>query len=247
MQQYCEIATPKGMLRGFFHHPMKEHFPVLIIFHGFTGCNTGTKFSYVQLARLLEAKGIGTIRMDFLGTGESDLNFNQMTFDDELSCARVILEEVLKMPSTTEVYLLGHSMGGAIASEIAKLYPDKIAKMVLWAPAFNLPTAVEYLKGIVPEADFYDHGGFEISNDFVKDIMARDFYKDLSLYQHPLMIIHGKADTTVPFKISQTYLKGFHEGTIFHPIDNANHDFDERHQIKEVISLTYHFLSEKQA
>lgn len=88
MQQYCEIATPKGVMRGFFHVPHRKEFPVLLIFHGFTGQCTGTKFSYVSLSRLLEAQGVGTLRMDFLGSGESDLTFKEMTFDDELSCAR---------------------------------------------------------------------------------------------------------------------------------------------------------------
>ncbi|MFR7591652.1 MAG: alpha/beta hydrolase [Longibaculum sp.] len=244
MQQYCEIPTKKGIMRGFFHVPQQKEFPVCIIFHGFTGCNTGTKFSYVQLSRLLEAQGIGTIRMDFLGSGESDLNFKDMTFDDELSCARIILEEVKKMPSTTEIYVLGHSMGGAIASELAKLYPQDIQKLCLWAPAFNLPEAIEYLKGNVEEADFYDHNGFEISQVFVDDITSRNFYKDLDIYRNELMIIHGTLDTTVPFAISKKYLQGFINPT-FYPIEKASHNYDQVEHIQEVIQLSYQFLVDK--
>ena len=70
MQHYCEIPTFKGTMRGFFHKPNVDKHPVCIIFHGFTGQKTGTKFSYVQLARMLEAKGIATFRFDFLGSGE---------------------------------------------------------------------------------------------------------------------------------------------------------------------------------
>ena len=69
MQHYCEIPTPKGTMRGFFHKPDLDRHPVCIIFHGFTGQKTGTKFCYVQLARMLEAKGIATFRFDFLGSG----------------------------------------------------------------------------------------------------------------------------------------------------------------------------------
>lgn len=242
MQQYCEMATPKGVMRGFFHVPHLKEFPVCIIFHGFTGCNTGTKFSYTQLARLLETQGIGTIRMDFLGSGESDLTFKDMTFDDELSCARIILEEVKKMPSATEIYLLGHSMGGAIASELAKLYPHDIQKMCLWAPAFNLPQAIHYLKGNVEQAETYDHNGFEISNEFVEDIIARDFYKDLDIYKNQLMIIHGTKDTTVPYEISQQYLKKF-SNPCFYPIEGATHNYDSLPHIQQVIKLTYRFFT----
>ena len=166
MQHYCEIPTPKGTIEDFFHKPDLDRHPVCIIFHGFTGQKTGTKFCYVQLARMLEAKGIATFRFDFLGSGESDLNFKDMTFKDELACARVILEEALKMENCTEIYVLGHSMGGAVASELAKLYPQVISKLVLWAPAFNLPAALDYLTGKVEPSSngLYDHGGYEISD-----------------------------------------------------------------------------------
>ena len=49
MQEYYEIKTKQGVMRGFFHKPDGNQYPVCIIFHGFTGQNTGTKFSYVQV------------------------------------------------------------------------------------------------------------------------------------------------------------------------------------------------------
>lgn len=52
MQEYYEIKTKQGVMRGFFHKPDGNQYPVCIIFHGFTGQNTGTKFSYVQLSRI---------------------------------------------------------------------------------------------------------------------------------------------------------------------------------------------------
>ena len=241
MQHYCEIPTPKGTLRGFFHKPNQDKHPVCLIFHGFTGQKTGTKFSYVQLSRMLEAKGIASFRFDFLGSGESDGNFVDMTFQDELSCARVILEECLKMENCTEIYVLGHSMGGAIASELAKLYPDVIKKMVLWAPAFNLPDALHYLTGQVERAKTYDHGGYEISDDFVEDILKRDFYQELDTYQNDLLVIHGTKDTTVPYEISNKYMKLFHKGTRFISIEDGNHNFDKLSDIKQVLKLTLEF------
>lgn len=241
MQKYYEISTDKGIMRGFFHQPELEKYPVCIVFHGFTGCNTGTKFSYVQLARRLEKQGIGTIRMDFLGSGESDLSFRDMTFEDELSCAKLILNTVRQLPSTTQIYVLGHSMGGVIASELAKAYPQDIQKLCLWAPAFHLPQAVDYLIGQSQEAQFYDHNGFEISHEFVKDITSRDFYQDLDIYQNDLLILHGTKDMTVPFDISKQYLKGFKKAK-FIPIVGASHNYDQLNHIQKVIQLSYEFL-----
>lgn len=243
MQKYYELKTDKGIMRGYFHVPNKDRYPVCIIFHGFTGLHTGTKFSYTTISRILEERGIGTIRLDFLGTGDSDLAFKDMTFKDELECAILILKEVQNMSGITDIYLLGHSMGGAIASEVAKLYPNVIKKMCLWAPAFNLSEDIEYLKGKVPQADYYDHSGFEISDEFVEDIISRDFYKDLDIYKNKLMIIHGTKDTTVPYKISNRYLRLFYH-PIFYPIENASHNYDNLEHINKVIELTCQFLSE---
>lgn len=242
MQKYYELKTDNGVMRGYFHVPNKDRYPVCIIFHGFTGLHTGTKFSYTTISRILEERGIGTIRLDFLGTGDSDLAFKDMTFKDELECAILILKEVQNMSGITDIYLLGHSMGGAIASEVAKLYPNVIKKMCLWAPAFNLSEDIEYLKGKVPQADYYDHSGFEISDEFVEDIISRDFYKDLDIYKNKLMIIHGTKDTTVPYKISNRYLKLFYH-PIFYPIENASHNYDNLEHINKVIELTCQFLS----
>jgi len=244
MQQYYEFHTPKGTMRGFFHKPDVSIYPVCLIFHGFTGQKTGTKFSYVQLARMLEKQNIATIRLDFLGTGESDLEFRDMTFDDELLCAQRVLEEVLQMPSTQEVYILGHSMGGAIASELAKLYPQEIKKMCLWAPAFNLPNALHYLVGkLLPNDEgIYDHNGFEISQKFVDDILQRDFYNNLNIFQNELLVIHGQADETVPYDISERYLSLFHNQCRFIPIPKGTHNFDTIQDIKKVMAATLHFL-----
>ena len=229
MQHYCEIPTPKGVMRGFFHKPNCDKHPVCLIFHGFTGQKTGTKFCYVQLSRMLEAKGIASFRFDFLGSGES---------------ARVILEEALKMENCTEVYVLGHSMGGAVASELAKLYPKEIKKLVLWAPAFNLPIALDYLTGKVEaNADgLYDHGGYEISQSFVDDILDRNFYDGLNIYTNDLLLIHGTEDTTVPFEISKIYVPKFINTAKFIPIKEANHNFDKVEQIKKVLRLSLEFL-----
>ncbi|UTY40135.1 lysophospholipase [Allocoprobacillus halotolerans] len=242
MQKYYEIETELGTMRGFFHKPDVSQFPVCIIFHGFTGQCTGTKFSYVQLSRMLEKQNIGSLRMDFLGSGQSDLPFRDMTFENELDSAIKIFQEVKNMDCVTEIYLLGHSMGGAIASEVAKRYPQDISKMCLWAPALNLPEAIEYLKGHVDETPYYDHSGFEISHAFVEDITSRDLYHDLDIYQNDLMILHGTKDATVPYDISKKYLKGFSH-PVFYPIEGATHNYDSLEHINQVIQLTYHFLT----
>ena len=166
-----------------------------------------------------------------------DMPFHMAIFDSDAA------EDVMtQFPEIEHWYLAGHSMGGAIASELAKLYPDVIKKMVLWAPAFNLPDALHYLTGQVERAKTYDHGGYEISDDFVEDILKRDFYQELDTYQNDLLVIHGTKDTTVPYEISNKYMKLFHKGTKFISIEDGNHNFDKLSDIKQVLKLTLDFF-----
>ncbi len=244
MQQHIEIETPRGIMRGYFHRPNKDSFPVCIIFHGFTGQKTGTKFSYVQISRQLEKQGIGSLRMDFLGSGESDLGFENMTFSEELKEAIIQLEKVLEMPEVTEIYVLGHSMGGAIASEVAKRYPQIIQRLCLWAPAYSLPATLRQLQNERQSVakGIYDHGGFKISEDFVEDIISWNLYKDLGIYQNKLLVIHGTKDTTVPYAIHKKYLRSFTPDLEFLTIPDGDHNFDKLADMNTVMDATLQFL-----
>ena len=101
--------------------------------------------------------------------------------------------------------------------------------------------AIEYLKGHVKQSAYYDHGGFEISHEFVEDIASRDLYKDLSIYKNELYIIHGTEDKTVPYDISKKYLTLFHN-PVFYPVEGASHNYDTLEHIQSVILHTVQFF-----
>lgn len=56
-------------------------------------------------------------------------------------------------------------------------------------------------------------------------------------------MIHGTKDTTVPYEISNKYMKLFHKGTKFVSIEDGNHNFDKLSDIKQVLKLTLEFLN----
>ncbi|WP_285946468.1 alpha/beta hydrolase [Thomasclavelia cocleata] len=103
---------------------------------------------------------------------------------------------------------------------------------------------MDYLTGKVEaNADgLYDHGGYEISQSFVDDILDRNFYDGLNIYTNDLLLIHGTEDTTVPFEISKIYVPKFINTAKFIPIKEANHNFDKVEQIKKVLRLSLEFL-----
>ncbi len=249
MEVYCEIQTEEGILRGMLNRPTQKKYPLVIMLHGFTANRNGPRFAFVRLARLLEKQGIGSMRFDFLGSGESDCNFEDMTYMEECKQVIHILEEVKKLEDVTEIYLLGHSMGGAIAGNIAALFPDLIKKCCLWAPAFCMPAIIKYLatSGMANEVEdgIYDCKGLKLSQKFVDEILNLDLLLHLEDYKNPLMIIHGTKDETVPFESSVAYLKQYNREDIeFVKIENGSHNYEVYQEINTVLENTVRFFTE---
>ena len=69
-------------LRGIVTLPDTEgKVPFVVHLHGFAGSCSGYKSMYTHLSRALAAQGIGSARFDFYGNGESDGEFEDMSFD----------------------------------------------------------------------------------------------------------------------------------------------------------------------
>ena len=112
--------------------------------------------------------------------------------------------------------------------------------------AFNLPAALDYLTGKVEPSSngLYDHGGYEISQTFVDDILARDFYADLDTYKNELLVIHGTKMIQLYHLILVKYMfPSLINKLKFVPIEGANHNYDTVEHIKEVLKLSLDFLT----
>ena len=69
----AEIKNRKGnTLRGIVTLPGEGRYPAVLNLHGFGGNMSGYKALHVSMARELAAAGIGCVRFDFYGNGESD-------------------------------------------------------------------------------------------------------------------------------------------------------------------------------
>jgi len=90
---------------------------------------------YVNLARDLAREGVSTLRFDFRGEGDSDLDFEQCALEsrraDALRAAEVLLEHE---PQLRGCLFLGHRLGCAIAAMAAAAPGSPARGLIAWDP-----------------------------------------------------------------------------------------------------------------
>ncbi len=244
MVKAIEFENKHGfMLRGFLDLPDKAD-TIVVFLHGFTGNKTEHAMHFRNFSRVLSKNGIASMRMDYHGNGESDGDFYDFRFDWATEDGLLMIEEAKKIKGIKHVCLLGFSLGGAIASVIAR--DDLIDKLILWSPAGSM---VEHA-----ELWFNNHkklengnaysGGFELSHKFVETIQKYDMFQGTANFTKPVCICHGEKDLSVDISLSKRYNEEY-KNCEFHIIPGAGHGYDEANQRDELYKYSLDFVLKK--
>jgi uncharacterized protein len=249
--QKCVSITHNGLaLRGMEHVPEGENLPAVILCHGFTGHKLEAHRLFLQISRTLEEQGFASFRFDFIGSGESDGDFKDMTVSNELLEAEAILGYVKSHPKIDEkrVILLGFSMGGLVASLLAGKRNTEIEKLILLAPAGTMGAMVDAIKGnltFIEEENAYDIGGNLVGPAFYEDVKALNVWEQAAKYGGKVQLIHGTNDQAVPYPVSNLYIeKCYGEKATLRTIEGSDHTFNSYRWKKEVIETICKFISE---
>lgn len=214
-----EINRDGLILRGDLELPDRDEYDIVILMHGFTG-ERNTDILVAVKDMLLE-KGIASIRVDFNGHGESDGRLQDMTVLNELGDAKAILDYVRSLDHIKNIYILGHSQGGVIASMMAGYYRDLFKKVVLMAPAATLKD--DAIKGVCMDAVYDPHHipdtvnvrGDIIGGFYFRIAQTLPIYEISALYKGPVLMIHGDNDQTVDVAASQRYHEVYENSTLY--------------------------------
>jgi alpha-beta hydrolase superfamily lysophospholipase len=199
-------------------HPSR----IVVIAHGY-GEHIGR---YDHVADALVRRGAAVYGPDHLGHGRSDGDRALVTdfehiVDDVLRVVELASEEHPDLP----VVLIGHSMGGLIATRYAQRHGDDLAGLVLSGPAVGLtPALANWLAAPEPPSDPIDVAvlsrdpavGEEYTNDplvwhggwkrptleaFVRADEAIE--NGPGFGELPVFYVHGEADELVPMALAQ--------------------------------------------
>ncbi len=251
MQKAVEIKNNSLTLRGMLHIPenINGKVPMVLIFHGFTGNKMEPHFIFVKLSRMLEAKGIASVRFDFAGSGESDGDFVDMTISKELEDAKAILNytKTLDFVDQSKIGVVGLSMGGAVASMLAGDCKEDIKSLCLWAPAGNMGQLVTYgrseedIKGM-RSLGYWDVGGYLVGTGFLDDVLKLDIFARAATFDKNVLVLHGDKDATVPFTTSEKYLEVYESRAVLHTVEGGDHTFNMKAWEEEVLEYTIGFF-----
>ncbi|NPV80500.1 MAG: alpha/beta fold hydrolase [Firmicutes bacterium] len=221
--------------------------PGVALFHGFTGQKVEAHRIFVKLAEMLANKGIWTLRFDFRGSGDSEGEFSEMTFEGEVSDAIAALDFLCGQDGVDpgRVGILGLSMGGAVAACVGGRDP-RVKSVVLWSAVADF-AGVPLFADNVKLLQELDNNGRLNEVDLEGDVVGRDFllglagakpYEEIKKAKAPVLIVHGDADATVPVSHSEIFeraITGAGGKAEVYILPGADHTYNSREWESKVL------------
>lgn len=197
-----------------------------IFAHCFT-CNKDFR-AVGNIARALNNAGIGVLRFDFTGLGQSEGEFSQTTFSSnvqDLHDAAGWLRENYEAPRL----LIGHSLGGAAVIFAAAKMESVLAVAVVGAPSSPEHVVQHFSEGLdkieqdgIAEVNI---GGrpFNVTKQLIDDLRSNDMKDVLQKLDKSLMVMHSPQDRIVSIEnAEEIYLNARHPKS-YVSLDGADH------------------------
>lgn len=236
------IDTAAGKIAGTLTSPSNQTPTSLVLMlHGYTGARNEIPVAdgegmFVRTARSFAARGIASLRIDFIGSGESDGEWADTRFSGQ---ARDVVSAAEHLRTTyagldIPLSVLGYSQGGLVAL-LASSAQTTFDKVALWNPVMDPMRTYSLIFGqdvIMRGAEQYStHARGEIVGEtrlrpgFFKELVDADPISDAAAVNAPIFLVTGRKDPLVVdgAALAQTLSAGRSPPTIILDLD-AGHD-----------------------
>ncbi|OMB97514.1 osmotically inducible protein OsmC [Mycobacterium sp. NS-7484] len=209
------IDRPDGPVRGWG-----------VFSHGFTLGKDSP--AAARICKQLASDGIGMLRFDALGLGDSEGDWGDGSFtvkvDDIIAACTFMADR-----GTPADLLIGHSFGGAAAIAAARQAPGVRAVVTVGAP-FD-PTHVEHQYDAVIEQVLAEGSGqwmvggktLTLKRAFVEDVRAAQLLDKIKTLKLPLLILHSPTDNTVGIKNASDIFRAARHPRSFVSLEGSEH------------------------
>lgn len=205
------LATPQSHRRAVASVPALNKGGlggVVLYLHG-NGSNVGAN---VEHANRFHRLGLSVFLIDYRGYGKSQGDFpseSQVYEDAQLAWDYLVQQRGV---NPNQIYIYGHSLGGAIAIDLAVRHPDA-AGLIVEGSFTSTRAMVDFQKGL-----------FWL---FPIDWLLTQRFDSLSKVdrlQMPVLFIHGTADNVVPVEMSKKLFDAAPEPKQLYIVPDGGHN-----------------------
>ena len=209
------LEKPNGTVRGW-----------AVFAHCFTCSKTGLAAS--RIARYLTEHGIGVLRFDFTGLGESDGDFAGTGFSTNVQDLK---DAVRWMETQTRsvALIVGHSLGGAASVVAASHLSDVRAVVTIGAPS-DAEHVIQQFGRHVPEIEIKGEKEvllagrpFTLRKSFLDDVRGSRVSEAAKSLKKPLLVMHSPLDQTVSIENATGLFLAAKHPKSFVSLDQADH------------------------
>ncbi|GAB4311683.1 MAG: bifunctional alpha/beta hydrolase/OsmC family protein [Bacteroidales bacterium] len=181
-----------------------------------------------NISRALTGAGLGVMRFDFTGLGESEGEFSDTNFSGnirDIRSAALFLKKHYRAPGL----LIGHSLGGAAVLHAAAEIDSVNAIATIGAPADPrhvtrlLKNGMEDLEKNGSAAISIGGRPFTIKKQFIDDLTTVDMTSVLAGMRKALLIAHSPQDEIVGIQNAADLFKAARHPKSFVSLDGADH------------------------
>lgn len=221
----------------------------VLIIHGFAGGTYDEEklASYLELSSKLDV-------FTFTLPGHDVKDKGKATKEEWIESSKNQIEYLIKNGYKI-IYLIGHSMGGVIATHLAKEYKE-VKRLVLVAPAFTSLASKEeggLIGAILKIPDIikaYSYNEFFTRVNKLPLRSEKEFFKLIDEYKNdinditiPTMFVHGTKDQLVPIKSSEKlYEKLKSKKKVFITVNDYYHDVFKGDKCENICYYIKRFL-----
>ena len=209
--------------------------PAVVMLHG-TGSNRHEAGNgYDVAAPLLAKAGLASLRIDFMGTGDSkasDVDYSPTSANIVAKAAADYLA-ALETVDGDAIGIMGWSQGGMNAMLAAAAYPDTFKAVVTWAGAAGMKGGNFAQRYETAKKDGYTVTEYDwrepmrVGLRWYEDMAATDVLKKIAGYPGPILAIQGEADViVVPETAGKIVEASTNSASKTHMIKDCDHTFN---------------------
>ena len=215
--------------------------PGVVMLHG-TGSNRDEAgMGYALAAPRMAADGIATLRIDFMGNGDSTASYRDYNYTSAVIDAKAAADYLAGLETVDggNLGVMGWSQGGTDALLAAEAHPDTFQAVVTWSGALELNgaslfagTSFEDAYAQAKKEGFYTmtfdwREPLELGERWFQEVAETNILKVTADIKAPILAINGKDDTTVtPDNAEKIVKAAANADSQLLLVDNCDHTYN---------------------